>query len=459
MDPYCIIFGQLGRRRASPGHSFSARCATPVRNLARNRTLTTLHQRAPPPRHLRSSPRTPVSCAPPTLLPHVRHEERLRRAGVDDIASVFQHAADEGNVRSLLKLKAFKKFDDLAEALTSATALGEGKLSKTLKKFLRKHVDVSDELAIGEAKLAGIIKEKLELRCVYDPLTLEIMRGVRAHADELLRRAGESSAPDAAQHMTLGLAHSLSRYKLKFSPDKLDVMVVQAISLLDDLDKEINTYAMRLREWFGWHFPELSRLVADNVAYAKVVGRMRTRERAAALDFSDLVDADTDQRVKEMALVSMGTEVGEEDVINMVELAEQVVCLADYRVELFEYLRNRMAAIAPNLTAMVGELVGARLIAHAGSLMNLAKYPASTIQILGAEKALFRALKTKHATPKYGLIYHASLVGQASAKNKGKISRVLAAKAALATRVDALGEHAEADTGEATLGLESRAKV
>ena len=83
-----------------------------------------------------------------------------------------------------------------------------------------------------------------------------------------------------------------------------------------------------------------------------------------------------------------------------------------------------MQAIAPNLTCLVGELVGARLIAHAGSLMNLAKQPASTVQILGAEKALFRALKTKHDTPKYGLIYHASLMGQVGAKNKGKVSAI-----------------------------------
>jgi nucleolar protein 58 len=117
-------------------------------------------------------------------------------------------------------------------------------------------------------------------------------------------------------------------------------------------------------------------------------------------------------------------------------------------------LRNRMAAIAPNLTVMVGELVGARLIAHAGSLLNLAKHPASTIQILGAEKALFRALKTKHDTPKYGLIYHASLIGQAAPKNKGKISRVLAAKTALAIRVDALG-----DAEGPTIAIDNRIKV
>lgn len=108
----------------------------------------------------------------------------------------------------------------------------------------------------------------------------------------------------------------------------------------------------------------------------------------------------------------MGTEISDQDIENIIHLCDQVISIAEYRAQLFDYLKNRMAAIAPNLTSIVGEIVGAKLIAHAGSLLSLAKYPASTVQILGAEKALFRALKTKHDTPKYGLIYHASLVGQ-----------------------------------------------
>ncbi|CAN6294333.1 unnamed protein product [Urochloa humidicola] len=119
-----------------------------------------------------------------------------------------------------------------------------------------------------------------------------------------------------------------------------------------------------------------------------------------------------------------------------------------------------MNTIAPNLTALVGELVGARLIAHGGSLLNLAKQLGSTIQILGAEKALFRALKTKHSTPKYGLIYHASLIGKASQKHKGKISRSLAAKTALAIRYDALGDGEDNSIGtESRLKLETRLQV
>merc|ERR1712025_1140378 len=178
------------------------------------------------------------------------------------------------------------------------------------------------------------------------------------------------------------------------------------------------------------------------------------RENCKNVDLSDVLPEDIETRVKEAAEISMGTEISDIDMFNIKHLCDQVMEIQEYRGQLYEYLKNRMIAVAPNLTAVVGELVGARLISHAGSLMNLAKHPASTVQILGAEKALFKALKTKHDTPKYGLIYHAQLVGQASSKMKGKVSRMLAAKAALATRVDALGEETNTD-----LGIEHRAKV
>ena len=172
------------------------------------------------------------------------------------------------------------------------------------------------------------------------------------------------------------------------------------------------------------------------------------------LKFLQILPEEVETELKEAAMISMGTEVSDLDLINIKELCDQVLSLSEYRAQLFDYLKSRMNTIAPNLTALVGELVGARLIAHGGSLLNLAKQPGSTVQILGAEKALFRALKTKHATPKYGLIYHASLIGQAAPKLKGKISRSLAAKTALAIRYDALG-----DGQDNSMGLENRAKV
>merc|ERR1712242_334850 len=138
--------------------------------------------------------------------------------------------------------------------------------------------------------------------------------------------------------------------------------------------------------------------------------------------------------------MSMGSEITESDLKNITSLATQVLELSEYRNELYDYLKKRMMAIAPNLTLMVGELVGARLLSHAGSLINLAKYPASTVQILGAEKALFRALKSKGDTPKYGLIFHSSFIGRAGSKNKGRISRFLANKCSIASRIDCFSE-------------------
>lgn len=204
----------------------------------------------------------------------------------------------------------------------------------------------------------------------------------------------------------------------------------------------------------------MTKIITDNMAYAKVVKAMGFRTNYGTTDFSTILPEELEETLKSAAAISMGTEISESDLIHIHLLADQVISISQYRTELFEYLRNRMAAIAPNLTALVGELVGARLIAHSGNLLNLAKHPASTIQILGAEKALFRALKTKHDTPKYGLIFHASLVGQAPPKLKGKMARMVATKTALSIRLDALADaDTKASDEAATIGIENRAKL
>jgi len=188
----------------------------------------------------------------------------------------------------------------------------------------------------------------------------------------------------------------------------------------------------------------MAKIVTDNLVYARVVKHMGMKTKAKDTNFAKVnVPDEIAAEVRAAAETSMGTEITEEDYANILTLCERVIELTEYRASRAEYLKLRMNAIAPNLTYMVGELVGARLISHAGSLMSLAKHPSSTVQILGAEKALFRALKTKKSTPKYGLIYHASLVGQSAPNLKGKISRVLAAKLSLCCRVDALGDQVE----------------
>jgi len=144
--------------------------------------------------------------------------------------------------------------------------------------------------------------------------------------------------------------------------------------------------------------------------------------------------------IVDAAKMSMGTDISPIDLINIEQFASRVVSLGHYRRSLHAYLTSKMNLCAPNLSALIGEQVGARLISHAGSLTNLAKYPASTVQILGAEKALFRALKTKGNTPKYGLIYHSTFIGRAGVKHRGRISRYLANKCSLASRIDSFSE-------------------
>jgi nucleolar protein 58 len=312
---------------------------------------------------------------------------------------------------------------------------------------------------IADKKLGKAIKEKLGIECKVGTKADELLRCIRFQMTSLLSDLDEKEL----KSMSLGLSHTMSRYKLSFSTEKVDTMIIQAVSLLDDLDKELNNYAMRLKEWYSWHFPELAKIVTDNITYAQMVMQIGMRQTVKNLDMdvmTEIVPEEIAQQIKEAAEISMGTEILKDDEDHIKALAKSVYEISSYRQNLAEYLKNRMAAIAPNLTMLIGELVAAKLIAHAGSLMNLAKLPASTVQILGAEKALFRALKAKKNTPKYGLIYNASIVGSAKNQLKGKISRTLANKCALCVRYDALGEDKDGSLGVKNKAyLEGRLKL
>jgi len=242
----------------------------------------------------------------------------------------------------------------------------------------------------------------------------------------------------------LGLGHAYSRSKVKFNVNRVDNMIIQAINLTDQLDKDINTFSMRIREWYGYHFPELIKIVTDNNMYAKVVRIVKNRKELTDELFEQLEEVVMDS-AKAKAIIdasksSMGMDISPLDLINIQMFASRVIDMFTYRKNLHEYLHSKISQVAPNLSSLIGDQVAARLISHAGSLTNLAKYPASTIQILGAEKALFRALKTKSNTPKYGLIFHSSFIGKAGSNNKGRISRYLANKCAIASRIDCFAE-------------------
>ena len=221
-------------------------------------------------------------------------------------------------------------------------------------------------------------------------------------------------------------------------------------------------------EWFSWHFPELAKLVSDHHLYARLCVFIRNRStlNEEKLDELSELTQDTElaQRIIDASKSSMGkfsnvhifkflfllgTDISEIDMTNIDHFATRLVSLVNYRKELGQYLSEKMNVVAPNLAALIGDSVGARLISHAGSLTNLAKYPASTVQILGAEKALFRALKTRGKTPKYGLIFNSTFIGRAASKNKGRISRFLANKCSIASRIDSFSDIPSTAYGEA----------
>lgn len=160
---------------------------------------------------------------------------------------------------------------------------------------------------------------------------------------------------------------------------------------------------MRVREWYSWHFPELQKIVNDNYIFAKLAVFIKNKAELTSAALPQLEEICGDsikaQQVLDASRMSMGTDISPIDMINIESFASRVVSLTEYRKKLHNYLLEKMNLCAPNLSALIGEQVGARLISHAGSLTNLAKYPASTVQILGAEKALFRSAATHTRTP------------------------------------------------------------
>ena len=216
-----------------------------------------------------------------------------------------------------------------------------------------------------------------------------------------------------------------------------DLHLVQAIQALDDTDKYLNVTATRASEWYGLHFPELTQMVQDNVALCKIISEVGSREgfskeALAGRGVTDKkVEADLEARDR-----SKGGTISEGDMGRVKALAGLAVQLDALRGGLNDYVESQMKRVAPNVADVAGATIGARLMAKAGGLDRLAILPASTIQILGAEKALFRSLRTGARPPKHGILFQHAAVHTAPKWQRGKIARTLANKIAIAARVD-----------------------
>jgi len=350
----------------------------------------------------------------------------------------------------IVTLQAWQPFENAEEALEQVNAVAAGTPTESMLNFLETNLPKSKkkyQLGVYDPELGKELSTSFSVK--HGQAIKELLRGCRLHFSRLVKDLSEVDMDKAR----LGLGHAFSRSRMHLDPNRQDKPIINTIALLDGLDKNINTFAMRVREWYAWHFPELTKIVTDNIAYAKVARTVRVRDAYEEEEKSEaLAEAcgseEVATEVTKAMKMSMGQDIVEMDMKNIDHFAHEVIKLAAMRKSLHDYLKAKMDFVAPNLCSLVGEFIGARLISHAGSLTNLAKYPASTVQILGAEKALFRALKTKGNTPKYGLIFHSTFIGRAQQKNKGRISRYLANKCSLASRIDCFSDEATTVFGE-----------
>ena len=217
----------------------------------------------------------------------------------------------------------------------------------------------------------------------------------------------------------------LAIYKMKKAQAGDDKHLIQAINSIDEIDESISKLIERIREWYALYFPEMD-LIKNNETYIKLIYENKTKE--------EIVNAKSDAFPEDMLDIEDDINPNDLDIMN--NYAKSIYELQKTRKNIIDYIDVKMESIAPNLRLLVGSSLGAKLISHAGGLKRLASYPSSTVQIMGAEKALFRHLKSGDRPPKYGLIYQHPQVRGAKWWNRGKIARLLAGRISLAARKD-----------------------
>jgi len=309
---------------------------------------------------------------------------------------------------------------------------GKSRLSELGKFLQEKDIDV----LVNDVGLQDLLKKKSIESQLMNESKLE---DIQLTKPQILVDSGLANNHDDAIQKLREFAINLSSSKVTEVSSSPDLHIVQNINTLDDTDKIINGMSSRLREWYGLHFPELDNIIDSINGYAQIV----VAGKRESLTDDVFVNAGfPDSKVQMLSLVkekSRGGDITERNLQIVQNLAKNILELFDLRNELEKQVDDQMNEVAPNLSAVLGTTVGARILAKAGSLQKMATMPASTIQVLGAEKALFRALKTGSNPPKHGLLFQHAVVHAAPRWQRGKIARAIAAKAAIAARVDVHG--------------------
>ena len=324
-------------------------------------------------------------------------------------------------VRTLIKIEAGKASSEVSSLINALKQKGY------------------DSFVFENANLAKEVEAKLNVQTEIAKPS-EAGELLRSQPEKFAIKSGFVKDLEEFNLWTHNVTVELTKVRVKGAVEKRDLVVAQAIQSLDELDKTINMLMARVREWYGIHFPELDRLLEKHETYARLVVDLGSKDNFTVENLEkEEVQKAKAEAIAKVAEKSMGADLEELDLKQIQTLCHDILGLYKLRDNFEKYLDSTMEEVAPNIKFLVGSLLGARLIAVSGGLMNLAKRPASTIQVLGAEKALFRSLKTGTRPPKHGLIFQHTLLHDAKKWQRGKIARAVAGKLAIAARADAFG--------------------
>ncbi|MFX1417377.1 MAG: C/D box methylation guide ribonucleoprotein complex aNOP56 subunit [Promethearchaeota archaeon] len=348
----------------------------------------------------------------------------------DTLIGIF--AFDEtGNILNFIDFD-----DDHEKILEFYESLENNIIQKVFENFLVQLKNSGfNEFIFDNKKLASLTSEKLGYKTIIERKSLEL-KAFRLNLEYNLKKIGINKNSEDILSQYKEISDKLTRRRVSQASGHFDNKITQIITVLDVIKKSISLFSSHLREWYGLHFPELTdKIIEDNMIVAKLISIIGSRENFTFENINKEFDL-KESKIKALehyALQSMGANI---DLSMIQKYADQIISLDKYRVELENHLEGLLEDYAPNVNAIIGSLIGAKLIAKAGSLQKLAYMPASRIQLLGAEKALYRFLKSGEKRPKHGLIFQWNQIRSAKPYNRGKIARVVAGKIGVAAKLD-----------------------
>ena len=326
---------------------------------------------------------------------------------------------------------------DVEEAAANLMAVNNETVTETLENGLKELE--GKEVIVEDALFARALSkvENLNVRVEEG----NAPRWFRDSQDSYLTEQGIVASNDEIATFRREVSIILAKSKVSAASEEKDLLIKNAIDAVDEIDKAINVLVMRLREWYSLHHPSLNRLVEDQELFTKILTACagKTNINKECLESVEVPTTIIEQVVKSLT-GDIGADIQDSDLAVITSLSNNVNSQYQMRTELETYITSMMESIAPNLAALAGPMIGARLISLAGSLKELARKPSSTIQVFGAEKALFRSLKTGADPPKHGIIYRVPEINTAPFWQRGKIARSLAGKLSIAARIDAYSD-------------------